>query len=127
MGDSGFGSMDFLQCCKFAEGDSRVLMLKVTAMARPSNHPVPSPPHHPVCHVSQMARDRLKRFAKESKLGVSPPPEEHDESRLCANLAAALGSAKGDKAAEAQRWDEEWLTVYALAEAVMTRTMAQAL
>lgn len=26
---SGFDQMDFLQCCKFAEGDSRILMLKM--------------------------------------------------------------------------------------------------
>lgn len=30
MGGKGFGEMDFLQCCKFAEGDSRILMQKVS-------------------------------------------------------------------------------------------------
>jgi len=29
MGGSGFDNMDFLQCCKFAEGDSRILMQKL--------------------------------------------------------------------------------------------------
>lgn len=29
MGDTGFEHMDFLQCCKFAEGDSRILMQKL--------------------------------------------------------------------------------------------------
>lgn len=29
MGGSGFEQMDFLQCCKFAEGDSRILMQKM--------------------------------------------------------------------------------------------------
>jgi len=29
MDGKGFGQMDFLQCCKFAEGDSRILMQKV--------------------------------------------------------------------------------------------------
>ena len=33
MGGTGFEQMDFLQCCKFAEGDSRILMQK---MARDS-------------------------------------------------------------------------------------------
>ena len=98
MGDSGFGSMDFLQCCKFAEGDSRVLMLK-------------------------MARDRLKRFAKEAKAGTAVAVGEEEEAALCGTLAKALGAAKGDKAAEAAIWDEEWRNVYALAEAVMGRTM----
>jgi len=30
MGGSGFDNMDFLQCCKFAEGDSRILMQKLS-------------------------------------------------------------------------------------------------
>jgi len=100
MGDSGFGSMDFLQCCKFAEGDSRILMLK-------------------------MARDRLRRYAKESKTGTSPHAAEEAEARLCAALAKALGAAKGDKAAEAKLFEQEWRGVYALAEAIMERTMRQ--
>ncbi len=29
MAGSGFEQMDFLQCCKFAEGDSRILMQKM--------------------------------------------------------------------------------------------------
>jgi len=29
MDDAGFKHMDFLQCCKFAEGDSRILMQKM--------------------------------------------------------------------------------------------------
>jgi len=29
MGGTGFDNMDFLQCCKFAEGDSRILMQKL--------------------------------------------------------------------------------------------------
>merc|ERR1712039_374062 len=29
MGGTGFHNMDFLQCCKFAEGDSRILMQKL--------------------------------------------------------------------------------------------------
>jgi len=39
MGGTGFEKMDYLQCCKFAEGDSRILMQKMT-------------------------RDRLQAFAK---------------------------------------------------------------
>ena len=83
MGDSGFGSMDFLQCCKFAEGDSRVLMLK-------------------------MARDRLRSFAKEAKLaGGKPTPRagEEEEFALCAKIARSLTAAQGDKAAEVTNLD----------------------
>ena len=45
MEDSGFGNSDFLQACKFAEGDSRILMQK-------------------------MARDRMRAFAKDPATGV---------------------------------------------------------
>ena len=44
MEGSGFEQMDFLQCCKFAEGDSRILMLK-------------------------MARDRLSKYQRKMKKG----------------------------------------------------------
>jgi len=98
MGTSGFVHLDFLQCCKFAEGDSRVLMLK-------------------------MARDRLRRFGKEAKAGIPPVEGQEAEQRLCLDLAGALAPAKGDKALEAQLWDSNWRTVYALAEAVMARTL----
>ena len=100
MGDAGFGSMDFLQCCKFAEGDSRVLMLK-------------------------MARDRMRKFAKDAKSGTPVPASQEAEAELCASLAKALGTAKGDKAAEAAVWDKEWQSVYGLAEAIMARTTAE--
>jgi len=42
MGGTGFEKMDYLQCCKFAEGDSRILMQK-------------------------LARDRLKAFSKKQE------------------------------------------------------------
>lgn len=44
MADSGFNTMDFLNCCKFAEGDSRILM-------------------------SKLARDRIKAFSKDANVG----------------------------------------------------------
>jgi len=100
MGTSGFVHLDFLNCCKFAEGDSRILMQK-------------------------MARDRLRRAAKEQKAGVAPPPSQADEAQLCMQLGTALAAAKGDKRLEAQIWDEQWQTVYALAEATMARTLAE--
>ena len=58
---AGFERTDYLQCCKFAEGDSRILMQK-------------------------MARDRVIQFVKESnKIGSEA------ELRLCAYLAESLG------------------------------------
>ena len=85
---------------KFAEGDSRVLMLK-------------------------MARDRVRRAAKDLKAGKAPPAGQEDEAARAAALLAALAPAKGDKAAEARLWDENWREVYALAETMMARTMAE--
>jgi len=46
MAETGFEKMDYLQCCKFAEGDSRILMQK-------------------------MARDRLQAFAKDQKAAAA--------------------------------------------------------
>jgi len=101
MADSGFRHLDFLSCCKFAEGDSRVLMQK-------------------------MARDRLKRFVKEAKASGKPPvTSAGEEEQLCAALAGKMAAATGDKKGEAAIWDEEWLSVYALAEATMKRTLTE--
>jgi len=62
MKGSGFEQRDFLTCCKFAEGDSRVLMQK-------------------------MSRDRVKQFT--SSKGSQGPGSEQERA-LCADLAAAL-------------------------------------
>tara|TARA_B100000795_G_scaffold16450_1_gene11012 strand:+ start:1042 stop:1164 length:123 start_codon:yes stop_codon:yes gene_type:complete len=36
-----------------------------------------------------------------------------------------MAAAKGDKALELVLWDDNWQTVYALAEATMARTMSE--
>eukprot|EP00750_Incisomonas_marina_P001288 INCI1108.6.p1 GENE.INCI1108.6~~INCI1108.6.p1 ORF type:complete len:510 (-),score=80.46 INCI1108.6:178-1707(-) len=59
MAGSGFEQMDFLQCCKFAEGDSRILMLK-------------------------MARDRLGVYRKNA--GAIPEDALSLEDRHCKAL-----------------------------------------
>ena len=100
MGDSGFVHLDFLNCCKFAEGDSRVLMQK-------------------------MARDRLRQFGKDLKAGSAPPASHAAEVEICGRLGKAMAAAKGDKVRELELWDENWQLVYALAEATMARTMTE--
>ena len=99
--DAGFAHLDFLQACKFAEGDSRILMQK-------------------------MARDRFRQFAKDARArgaaAAGAPPQARARERedaLCAELARALGAAGADKGAQHAAWDESWRTVYALADAVM--------
>ncbi|KAH8094274.1 acyl-CoA oxidase [Aureococcus anophagefferens] len=98
MGSSGFKHLDFLNCCKFAEGDSRILMQK-------------------------MARDRVRKFAADLKAGAADDGTE--EARLAGELAAALAPARGDKAQQAALWDEHDLLVYALAEQMMDRTIRE--
>jgi len=118
MADSGFKHLDFLQCCKFAEGDSRILMQK-------------------------LARDRFKRFQAEHKSlrqsgggggGGQTPQAPHEDSEAtvvsleemgaeeaaCAALAKGIESHQG-ACTKAEAWDAEWKNVYKLAEAVMGR------
>mmetsp|Transcript_20904 Transcript_20904/g.29458 ORF Transcript_20904/g.29458 Transcript_20904/m.29458 type:complete len:97 (+) Transcript_20904:137-427(+) len=59
MGDTGFENLDFLNCCKFAEGDSRILMQK-------------------------MARDAVRSYSKANKAGKIPTAGKVAE--LCAFL-----------------------------------------
>ena len=61
MKDSGFSQTDFLQCCKFAEGDSRILMQK-------------------------MARDRIRLYEKHLKEGKNVPESQTLEATLCCDL-----------------------------------------
>jgi acyl-CoA oxidase len=96
MGDAGFQHLDFLQCCKFAEGDSRILMQK-------------------------MARDRLKQYHTLSKDGSTI----ESEGALCEKIAQTTKEgmeAHGDKQ---KAIDSTWKEIYALADLVMDRTQAQ--
>merc|ERR1711935_327859 len=75
MGGSGFEHMDFLQCCKFAEGDSRILMQK-------------------------MSRDIMRSF---SKTKGKPAGASEPEIQLCGKLANAMQS--GSKTAWDDNWE----------------------
>jgi acyl-CoA oxidase len=90
MATSGFESLDFLSCCKFAEGDSRILMLK-------------------------MSRDRLRAFGKLLKQGKQGSGSQED--KYCMTLAQAV------MADRQKGWDDNWRTVYALADCVMQRVL----
>lgn len=131
MEDAGFKHLDFLQCCKFAEGDSRILMQK-------------------------LARDRYRSFTKSLKRsddgaggvqlvqlpgslgdpddGRSAGPDGGDpEVRACVALQQKLERATGQPGAakpaeiKAEAWDAAWVEVYALARAVMDRVKAATL
>jgi len=79
----GFEQLDYLQCCKFAEGDSRILMQKIS-------------------------RDRIKAFQN----GFEGPAKEVE---LCKGIMEA--GKKGDMEREHEQ-------IYALADAVIRRTIA---
>lgn len=94
MARNGFEQTDFLQACKFAEGDSRILMMK-------------------------MSRDRIKAF-ENKKL---PPAGGDEEEQRCAailqNMAAEL-KATGDKQ---RALDSQWQQMYDLATLLMKNTV----
>ncbi|CAE7559238.1 POX5 [Symbiodinium microadriaticum] len=102
MGTSGFGQTDFLQCCKFAEGDSRVLMQK-------------------------MARDRMKIFTDAHDMAAlkSPLPDWDEETRLCFELYQGMTNDLESQRAlnKFGAWNLRWREVYGLAEAVMRRVI----
>ena len=97
---------DYLQCCKFAEGDSRILMQKVSPLLNVPNRKAQDrtsllPPTH--SHTTnlppQASRDRMRLFRKEFAAGNFPDDEEH---RLCLSLATCKTPAE---------WDDKWRQV----------------
>jgi len=97
MGGTGFEQKDFLTCCKFAEGDSRILMQK-------------------------MARDRLKFFEK--KQAALPPAEWDAETKETAALGAKILADVKSHGDKQRAWDDNWKEIYALSETIMKNTMA---
>ena len=100
MANTGFENIDFLTCCKFAEGDSRILMQK-------------------------MSRDRMKRFAANESAPHNVSVDDWEvENQACANLQASmLAIAKAEKVDKHVAWDRCFTQVYDLAEYIMARTM----
>jgi len=92
MAGSGFDKRDFLIGCKFAEGDTRVLMQKIS-------------------------RDRMRQFTTKEVKTIKP--ESYDaEMRQCTKLASAINKCDGGNNVG---WDLNHLMVYRLAELVMER------
>ena len=93
MHDTGFELADMLLCCKFAEGDSRILQQKLT-------------------------RDRLKALQKGGVVAELAKlfGDESAEARAAINLARKLAPAGRDLTKMAAAMDENWKEVYELAE-----------
>ncbi|KAJ1460934.1 hypothetical protein M885DRAFT_508407 [Pelagophyceae sp. CCMP2097] len=97
---TGFELADMLLTCKFAEGDSRILLQK-------------------------LARDRLKAVKTGGVSGIAAglfgsPAETLAAAKLARTLAAAEG-----KEAQARAWNDNWADVYALADLVCKRHLRQ--
>jgi len=101
MHDTGFELVDMLLCCKFAEGDSRILQQKLT-------------------------RDRLFALKKQGTMAaiMAALPvlggADAEEARAALSLGRTLGAAKG-KEALSEAMDLNWKEVYGLADAVAAR------
>jgi len=96
MAGTGFEQKDFLTCCKFAEGDSRILMQK-------------------------MSRDKIKQYEKKP-----PTPEQiqaDEEAKVAASLLERLAADAKATGNKQEAWDKNWKLVYALADVIMNKTM----
>mmetsp|Transcript_17952 Transcript_17952/g.41888 ORF Transcript_17952/g.41888 Transcript_17952/m.41888 type:complete len:506 (-) Transcript_17952:123-1640(-) len=104
-GSSGFLWSDILQCAKFAEGDSRVLMQKI-------------------------ARDRLRKFQKGGMWSmtdlVALDSQARAEATLCFRIGRAMRAAEGKgQAGMLEAWNSCWKEVYELARLVCDRHQAR--
>jgi len=99
MHGTGFELADMLLCCKFAEGDSRILQQK-------------------------LSRDRLKQLQKGGLASAAAgllSPSDHAEVRVAISLARALQPAGRDPTKLAKAMDESWREIYHLADLVAER------
>jgi len=96
MHGTGFELVDMFLCCKFAEGDSRILQQKLT-------------------------RDRLKAVAKGGAGAAVAAAVFDAEARTALLLASKLKPAGRDLKKMAVAMDENWRSIYGLAELIEER------
>jgi len=104
--DSGFGNIQWLLMCQFAEGDTRILMQK-------------------------LARDSMKAYQKSSwtdagKDIVFGTSAEQQEMKVRFQLSRALSAAATPQDA-GRLWNENYELVYELANAVCARHISKAI
>jgi len=104
MDSSGLQHIDFLQACKFAEGDSRILAQKM---------------------VRDLVGDVLKGKKRQGMMpanGAGNAPEAMaEEEALLKDLLGKLSKAGNDKKAFGKIWEAEWRQVYKLADCIQNR------
>ena len=98
MAGTGFENTDFLQCCKFAEGDSRILSQK-------------------------LARDAFGEFMRHK--GKAPRRWSKAEVGACRRVAKTVADATRAGMGKTAAWDSAWVDVYALADAVCDRVVLE--
>lgn len=100
MHNTGFELMDMLFCCKFAEGDSRILQMK-------------------------LVRDRLKRLKKEGFASAISQIFGNDRTEVISalKLAKKLSPAGKDLNKMVKLMDENWIEFYNLSELIEKRHM----
>lgn len=96
MHGTGFELSDMLLCCKFAEGDSRILQMK-------------------------LSRDRLKMLKKDGLFSAMLSALTSEESRVAVQLAQKLGPAGRDIDKMRKAMDENWELFYRLSEIIEER------
>jgi acyl-CoA oxidase len=101
MHDTGFELVDMFLCCKFAEGDSRILQQK-------------------------LMRDRLKKMKTEGAAttllkAVNPFSAEQAEAAVALSLGQKLQAAGRDRAKMAQLMEQHWEQIYELSRTVEER------
>jgi acyl-CoA oxidase len=114
LGGSGFEHMDMLLCCKFAEGDERILLQK---MARDR-----------VVGVQRGGAGGWFGLARELLFSDAPGRSEAVKTLQLAlamrSNSPASGAVDDPKAAMVVGWTKSWREVYALANAICERHVA---
>jgi acyl-CoA oxidase len=100
MANTGFEHTDFLLCCKFAEGDSRILGQKI-------------------------ARDAFAEFGKKGRNDLKSLGWSSLETEACTRVAASVAQAVANGASKMRAWDGAWRDVYLLADGVCDRVMSE--
>ena len=80
--------------CKFAEGDSRILMMK-------------------------MSRDRLKHFEKSRR----EHPFHEDEDKLCSEIMDSVHRRVAEKGDKQKAIKDQWEKMYSLAGLIINNTV----
>jgi len=99
-GNTGFELVDMFLCCKFAEGDSRILQMK-------------------------LARDRMKKLKKDGMATAVMQSIFDEETRTALSLGRKFAAAGKDLDKLADAMNTNWEEMYRLADLVADRIQAK--